>query len=404
MNKRVGWYSILVNVALFAINLVMASYSGSLALKAETAHNVLDLTASVAVLVGVTLSGHRSRAFPYSLSKIENMVSVFIGFGTFVTGYEIVKSALFSGSHTPDVRPVMLGGVFVAAVIPLAFSRYEMRVGRAANSPSLIADATEFRAHILSSGVVFAAIAGQLLGFPIDRIAALVIVVWIAHAGWGLITDGMRDLLDASLDTETLNTVRALMTGRPEVVSVKSLTGRSAGRYRFIEAEIAVRVADLERAHQIATEIEGSILAEVPHVERVLIHTEPASHDHVRVAIPLAAPEGAVAAEFGKAPLFAIVEVRSADGATEDRQLVENPYIAETKGRGLKVADLLVSRRADVVLTRESLEGKGSGYALKAAGVEIAQTESATLEQALADWHTQAQPTDEPQAAPPSNR
>jgi cation diffusion facilitator family transporter len=390
VNKRVGWYSILVNVALFAINLVMASYSGSLALQAETAHNVLDLTASLAVLVGVTLADHRSRAFPYGLSKIENMVSVFIGFGTFVTGYEIVKSALFASSHAPDVRPLMLGGVFVAAVIPLAFSRYEMRVGREANSPSLIADATEFRAHILSSGVVFAAVAGQLLGIPIDRIAALVIVVWIAHAGWGLIKDGMRDLLDASLDAETMNTVRALMAERPEVVSIKSLTGRNAGRYRFIEAEISVRVADLERAHRIASEIEAGILAEVPHVERVLIHTEPAPHERVCVAVPLATREGAVASEFGKAPLFAIVDLRTADGLAESRQLIENPFAGESKGRGLKVADLLVSRRVDVVLAREELEGKAAGYALAAAGVELARTESATLEAALAEWQARS--------------
>jgi cation diffusion facilitator family transporter len=392
-----GWYSILVNGVLFTLNLAMASFSGSLALKAETTHNVLDLTASLAVLVGVTLSEHKSRTFPYGLYKIENMVSVFIGFATFVTGYEIAREALFSASHAPDVRPIMLGGVIVAAVIPLAFSRYEMRVGRETNSPSLIADATEFRAHILSSGVVFAAIAGQLLGFPIDRIAALAIVIWIAYAGWGLITDGMRVLLDASLSPETMTTVRALIIDQPEVVSIKSLTGRNSGRYRFIEAEIFLRVADLERAHHIATEIEKSILADVPHVERVLIHTEPAPHDRARVAVPLATPEGPVAAEFGKAPLFAIAEVRAADGVAENLQVVENPYTVEGKGRGLKVARLLVSRRVDVVLTRESLEGKGPGNVFQLAGVQIVETEAATLQAALASWHARM-------AGPPVNR
>jgi len=392
-----GWYSILVNVALFTLNLAMALYSGSLALRAELAHNVLDLTASLAVLVGVTLSEHKSRAFPYGLYKVENMVSVFIGFATFVTGYEIVKDALFSAPHSPDVTPIMLGGVAVAAAIPLAFSRYEMRIGRATNSPSLIADATEFRAHILSSGVVFAAITGQLLGFPVDRIAALAIVIWIAYAGWGLISDGMRDLLDASLDMETMDAVRALVSSRPEVVSIKSLIGRNSGRYRFIEAEVALRVTDLERAHHIAEDIEESILGEVPHVERVLIHTEPAPHDRARVAVPLATSEGAVAAEFGKAPLFAIAEVRAADGVAENLQMVENPYTVEGKGRGLKVARLLMSRRVDVVLTRESLEGKGPGYAFQLAGVQIVETEATTLQAALASWHARM-------AGPPVNR
>ena len=386
MSTRAGWYSILVNVALLALNLTMAAFSGSLALTAETAHNMLDLIASVSVLVGLTLSQRQSRAFPYGLYKVENVVAVFIALTTFFTGYEIAKEALLAPSHTPDVRPLMLGGVLLAAVIPLAFSQYEMRVGRSLNSPSLIADATEFRAHLLSSGVVFAALAGQLLGAPLDRLAAMVIVVWIVYAGWGLLVGGMRVLLDASVDTETLNTVRALIAAQPEVANVKSLTGRNSGRYRFIEAEVTLRVADLAHAHHIATTLEQTILAEVPHVERVLIHTEPAVRDRVRVAAPLATRNGSVAEEFGSAPFFALCDLRVADGVIEHQEIAPNPAASESKGRGLKAAEWLIAQRADVALTRESLEGKGPGYALRAAGVEIARTDAAMLNAALAEW------------------
>jgi cation diffusion facilitator family transporter len=388
MSTRVGWYSLVVNTALFALNLTMAAFSGSLALTAETAHNMLDLIASVSVLAGLTLSQRKSRAFPYGLYKVENVVAVFIALTTFFTGYEIAKEALLAPSHAPDVRPVMLAGVLVAAAIPLAFSQYELRVGRAFNSPSLIADATEFRAHLLSSGIVFAALAGQLLGFPLDRLAALVIVVWIAYAGWGLLVDGMRVLLDASVDMETLNTVRALITAQPEVANVKSLTGRDSGRYRFIEVEVTLRVSDLARAHQIATAFEKTILAEVPRVERVLIHTEPAARDHVRVAVPLATRNGAVAAEFGSAPFFALFDLRVADGGVEHQEIAPNPAASESKGRGLKVAEWLIAQRADVALARETLEGKGPGYALLAAGVEIAYADATTLDAALAEWRS----------------
>ena len=387
-STRAGWYSILVNLALFALNLTMAAFSGSLALTAETAHNLLDLIASVSVLVGLTLSQRKNRAFPYGLYKVENVVAVFIALTTFFTGYEIAKEALLAPAHTPDVRPLMLGGVLVAAAIPLAFSQYEMRLGRALNSPSLIADATEFRAHLLSSGVVFAALVGQLLGVPLDRLAALVIVGWIAYAGWGLLVSGMRVLLDASVDTETLNAVRALVAAQPEVANVKSLTGRNSGRYRFIEAEVTLRVTELARAHQIATTLEQTILAEVRHIERVLIHTEPAARDYVRVAVPLATRDGAVAAEFGRAPLFALCNLRAADNTVEPPEIAPNPASSESKGRGLKVAEWLIAQRADVVLAREALEGKGPGYALHAAGVEIARTDATTLDAALAGWRT----------------
>ena len=48
-----------------------------------------------------------------------------------------------------------LGGGNLRPRALLAFGIYEMRIGRASNSPSLIADAREFQAHVLSSGLVF---------------------------------------------------------------------------------------------------------------------------------------------------------------------------------------------------------------------------------------------------------
>jgi len=381
---RPGWYSVAVNVALLALNLVMAVVSGSLALRAETAHNALDLTASVSVVVGLALAERKSKTFPYGLYKVENVVAVFIALAMFFTAYEVAHEALFSAHRAVDVRPVMLAGVAVAAAIPLAFSRYELRIGRAVNSPSLIADATEFRAHVLSSGIVFAALVGQLIGLPLDRLAAIALVVWIAVAGWRTLADGMRVLLDASLDEPTLATVRALIGAQPEVASLRSLTGRNSGRYRFLEAEITVRTTDLERAHEIASRLEGQIREQVPHVERVLIHEEPARRDRVRVAVPVAGPDGGVASEFGAAPYFALLEVRVADRAVVGEQLVANPKAGDDKGRGLRVAEWLVGLGVDIVTAQEEIADKGSGYALRAHGVVTERTAAPTAHDAVA--------------------
>lgn len=385
MDRRAGWYSIGVNVILFALNLTMAIYSKSLALKAETAHNLLDLVASISVLIGVVLSQRKTRDFPYGMYKIENVVAVFISLGMFVTGYEIASESLFAPSHTPDVRPIMLAGVVIAAVIPLVFSQYELRLGRAINSPSLIADATEYRAHILSSGVVFAALAGQLLGLPLDRMAALVIVIWIGYMGWRTLADGMRVLLDASLDSSTLNTVRAIILNNPTIVRVKSLTGRNSGRYRFIEAEVVLRINDLNLAHSIVSEIENEIKSEIPHVERVLIHFESEKHEILRVAAPLTANSSTVAEDFGKAMYFGVFEIRAKDRVILQQDIQENPFQTVEKGRGLKIAEWLINQKVDAVVSREDLSHKGSGFALSASGVKIIKISSDDLNQALAE-------------------
>ena len=172
---QVAWASIAINIFLSLLNLAIAAASGSLAVAAEMVHNLVDLVASVAVLAGVKISERESRAFPYGLYKVENVVAVGVAILIFFTGYEIAKEALFAEPEATTVNGWMLAGVALSAVIPLAFSVYEMRVGRELNSPSLMADAQEYRAHVFSSGVVFLALIGQMIGYPVDRYAALVL-------------------------------------------------------------------------------------------------------------------------------------------------------------------------------------------------------------------------------------
>jgi divalent metal cation (Fe/Co/Zn/Cd) transporter len=73
---RVAWASFGVNILLSLLNLAIAFASGSLAVAAEMIHNIVDLAASITVLAGIKISARKSRAFPYGLYKVENMVAV----------------------------------------------------------------------------------------------------------------------------------------------------------------------------------------------------------------------------------------------------------------------------------------------------------------------------------------
>jgi len=381
--ERWGWASIGVNVALGLLNLGIAAASGSLAVAAETVHNLVDLAASVAVLIGLKLSQRSSKAFPYGLYKVENVVAAGVGVLILFTGYEIVREALLTPNRETTVSSWMLGGVALAALVPLAFSRLELRAGRAANSPSLIASAQEYRTHVFSSGAVLAALVGQLLGVRLDRLAALAVVVFIAKTGWDLLRDGMRVLLDASLDVGTLAQVRQIVEADPAVAQVTGLTGRNSGRYRFLEADVALRVGDLAKAHIVSLRIEQAIRERVPHVERALIHYEPAARTHVRYAVPLADPQGRLSEHFGEAPHFALVTVRLADGTIEEQQVVANPHREEPKAKGILVAEWLVAQKVDRVLLKQSLQGKGPEYVFADAGVEMEIVAADSLDQAL---------------------
>ena len=348
-------------------------------------HNLVDLVASVAVLAGVKISERESRTFPYGLYKVENVVAVGVAILIFFTGYEIAKQAIFAEPEATTVNGWMLAGVALSALIPLAFSIYEMRVGRNLNSPSLMADAQEYRVHVFSSGVVFLALIGQMIGFPVDRYAALVIVVLIVKTGWELMVDGMRVLLDASLDAETLEQVRAVVDAEPTVTEVRSLVGRNAGRYRFLELDLSLRVDDLERAHAVGRRLERTIRDQVPHVERVLIHYEPQLRTHLRYAVPLADNLGTLSEHFGESPYFALVRVRLVDSQIEHQEILANPHQAVEKAKGIRVAEWLVGLKADVALLHEDVHGKGPAYVFADAGVQTRLTQEAILVEAISE-------------------
>jgi len=394
--ERWGWYSIAVNVVLAAINLVVATASGSLAVEAEMVHNLVDLLTAVAVLIGLKLSTRKSRAFPYGLYKLENVIAVGLALMIFFTAYEIGRDALFAPVRQATVDAWMLVGVVVATAIPLVFSHFELRAGQAANSPALIADAKEYRAHVFTTGVVFAALLAQWFNFPLDRIAALVIVVAIGKTGWDLLADGMRVLLDASLDHDTLLQIREIIAAEPTVAKVKGVAGRNAGRFRFVEAEVALRVRGLEKAEAARRRIETQIRQAVPHVERALIHVAPMERTHLRYAVPLVDPGGTLSEHFGEAPYFALVTVRLADGAVEAQQVLANPHRREEKAKGIRVAEWLVAQKVDVVLVKEDLSGKGPAYAFGDAGVEMRLTAAQSLSQALAGQGGPGLPRAEP--------
>ncbi len=382
--ERIGIYSLLVNTGLSSLKLALAAVSGSLALAADGIHSLVDVIASLAVILGLRLSTRRTRTFPYGLYKVENLVEVAIALLIFVAGYEIIRQAFMGQVILQSPPYYVIAGVVVAILVPLLFSRYELRMGRATGSPSLLADGRHFQTDVLSSTIVLVAIVGSYFGLTIDRYAALAVVGFIVWSGWELLLDGMRVLLDASLDPETIERAREILLRAPAVSAVHWVTGRNSGRFRFLEAEITLHTRDLRKAHRVSEALEAQLRREIPNLDRVIIHYEPEERAMRRLAVPLADTAGTLAPEFGEAPYFALVDVQAAERRIIRREVVANPFIAQGKGRGLRVAEWLVGRKVAEVISREDIAGKAPAYVFADADVTVRATEAQTLEEVLA--------------------
>lgn len=383
--ERMGVYSLMVNIGLVVLKLGLAAASGSLALAASATDSAVDIFGSLAVLMGLVISKRKTKTFPFGLYKVENLVSIIIALLILFAGYEIGKEALLAPTSDVMTEWWVLAGVGLTVLVPFLYSRYESRVARETNSPSLKAEARHFQTDVLSSSIVFVAVAASGLGFAIDRVAALVIVPFIAKSGWDLLVDGMKVLLDASLDAETLAQVRGIIEAYPGVIEAKSVVGRNSGRYVFLQADVLLRTTDLERAHRLSEELERAIQREITNVERVIIHYEPQAKTSFIYGVPLQDRTGTVSGHLGKAAYFAIVELSAVDGALQREEILANPHKDLEKQKGLQAAKMLVSQGVDVLLVKEKLEGKGPSYVLADAGVETRLTEGVKLGEVLAE-------------------
>ncbi len=380
---RVGVYSLLVNISLVGTKFALSITAGSLALRADAIHSLVDVFGSLALILGLIISSRKSKSFPYGLYKVENVVAVGISLLLFLSAYEIVSEALTGEIVATNYGGWVIGVVALITLVPFFFGRYEVKAGKKHNSPSLIADGKQFKADVLSSIVVLIAVFGQRFGIHLDSIAAVVIAVFILKAGWGLLSGSMRVLLDASIDQDTLEKIRSVVKAEPAVSTVKSVTGRNSGRYLFVETEVALRISDLRKAQLVSERIETDIKNAIPHVDRVLVHFEPRSQNQLRYAVPLANTEGEISQHFGEAPYYTLVDIDLKLREVHKQEVLANPHCELVKGKGIKVAQFLLNYKTDVVVTKENLSGKGPGYAFADAGVETIQTKSNSLSDLL---------------------
>jgi len=393
--QRVALYAFLINLGLVGIKVVLAYLSASLAVAASAVDSATDSAASLAVIGGLKLSTRKSSAFPYGLYKIENVISVIIAIFIFVAGFEIATRALSSPEQSPVITPWIIGWLVAGVLINFFFGRYATAVGRRTKSPALIAEGRHRQVDVISSTVVVLAVALNyfgveidFFGITIDHIGAGLVVVFIAYAGWELLSDGMRVLLDASIEATALAQVRQIIESEPMVKEIRRLTGRNAGRFRFIDTFIVMRTGDLKKAHVLSEHIEDEIRKQVPHIERVVIHYEPQVLQDLLIAVPLADMTGKISPHFGEAPYFALVRLRLADGEIERQEVIANPHTAVTKAKGIRVAEWLVNQKVDALVVREDLHKKGPAYVFADAGVEVRVSGDEHLDQVIASFRT----------------
>ena len=382
-SEKIALQAILVAFFIFGIKLIAAIITGSIALKAEAFHTLTDFIASLTVYAGLKIAKRKTKSFPYGLYKIENLISVVISLLVLFSGYEIALEAI--NAKQTEVKNSIVGIIILVVVvlISFAFSKYEKKVGKEINSPILIADADHGYIDVLSNIIVMVSIILGTIGYHLDKIATLIVVIFIAKTGFGILKDGVKVLLDASVDYETLSKTEKIILNTPQVVEIKKLTGRNSGRFKFIEANIVIKTHDLDKAHLIADKIENQIKKELSNIDHVLIHYEPMQKEEMIYVIPLTEEKNKISSHFGEAPWFMFVTFKTGERVAKQADVMVNPFMNEEKGKGILAAEFLIKKGIDVMIVKKDFASKGPAYVFSDSNVEVVLTEEEIPEAAI---------------------
>lgn len=285
--SRQGIRALKISLVLLAVTAILqfavVLVSGSVALLADTVHNLADAMTALPLWVAFVLARRPpTRRFTYGYGRAEDLagvvIVVFIAASAAVAAYESIQRLL-------DPQPVRAAGwVLLAGVIGFmgneVVAMYRIRVGRQIGSAALVADGLHARTDGFTSLGVVAGAAGVLLGYPLaDPIVGLIITVAILAVLRGAIRDVGRRLLDA-VDPDLVDQVEARLAEVPGVHRVHALHLRWIGHTLRAEADLAVR-PDLSvvQGHDIAHAAHHHLLATVPRLSGATIHVSPGSQD-----------------------------------------------------------------------------------------------------------------------------
>ena len=254
--------------------------SGSVALLADTIHNVSDALTAVPLWIAFALSRRAaSRRYTYGYGRMEDLAGLFvvtmIALSAVIAGWEAIDRLL----HPAPVSN--LGWVAAAGVIGFAGNElvalYRIRVGNRIGSAALVADGLHARTDGLTSLAVVVGAAGVALGWPAaDPIIGLVITVAILAVLRTAARDVFRRLLDG-VDPELVEATEQTLLQTPGVLGVRQVQVRWLGHTLRAEADVEVDPAlSVAMGHDIAHHAGRHLVGTVPRLTSATIHISPA--------------------------------------------------------------------------------------------------------------------------------
>ncbi|PIP18934.1 MAG: cation transporter [Candidatus Omnitrophica bacterium CG08_land_8_20_14_0_20_41_16] len=251
----------------------------SSSMTADGFHSLSDGASNIIGLIGIHFASQpKDKDHPYGHRKYETFFALGIAFSLFLVAIGIVRESIgrFANPIAPQINTISFIIMILTTAVNFIVMRYENKKGKELKSDILVSDALHTHADIFTSLSVMFALFAIKLGYPIlDPIISIMIAIFIAYAGYGI----MRECSVILCDTAAILDVKRIVDIVLRVNGVKTCHQvRTRGRPDDIYVDLHVQVASdmhIDAAHKISCAIENAIKKSIPEVADVVVHMEP---------------------------------------------------------------------------------------------------------------------------------
>jgi cation diffusion facilitator family transporter len=283
-----------IGLAITAVlQMVVVWLSGSVALLADTIHNVGDASTAIPLYIAFWFARRRpTRTFTYGYGRVEDLAGVIVVglilFSALVAGYQAIDRLI----HPQTIS--WLGAVALAGLIGFLGNEivavFRIRVGREIRSAALVADGYHARVDGLTSLAVVLGALGVWLGFPLaDPIVGLIITAMIFGIVWQSARAVFTRMLDG-VEPGLLDEIRHAAGHVEGVRGIENLRARWIGHRLHAEGDLLVDAAlPVAAAAELAARVEQAAIGHLPGLERLRLSAVAAAgsataaaahHDH----------------------------------------------------------------------------------------------------------------------------
>jgi cation diffusion facilitator family transporter len=278
---KVAKRSFLVQLMVGLSELVMGTFTLSIALIADGIQSFADAGVSLIVWIGLRLSRKKpDKRFQFGYHRVETLSSIvaalFMATIGAITLYQSFREFL---NPTPVIDAELALVVALAATtVSSLLLIYKRRAAEKYGSLALKTDASNSIKDVLTSITAFTGIAlSSYFNIPqTDAIAGIIISLFVFTMVYPILKEASLVLLDSYHSPETIAAIQKIANSTTQVKQVHSIRMRKLGSYLIGDMHIVLRNdMTVEEAWAIATQIEDRTIKEFDEIIEMNVIIEP---------------------------------------------------------------------------------------------------------------------------------